>query len=83
MPRSILEESRIHPAIRDKVSASQGSIVQEVQAAVAAHAVVIAVCADAGQSVSAQGPQGAGCGAGAAPFWNTAAISACGVSVRP
>ena len=41
MPRSILEESRIHPAIRDKVSASQGSIVQEVQAAVAAHAVVV------------------------------------------
>ena len=41
MPRSILEESRIHPAIRDKVSASQRSIVQEVQAAVAAHAVVV------------------------------------------
>lgn len=41
MPRSILEESRIHPAIRDTVSASQRSIVQEVQAAVAAHAVVV------------------------------------------
>jgi monothiol glutaredoxin len=41
MPRSILEEARIHPAIRDKVSASQRSIVQEVQAAVAAHAVVV------------------------------------------
>lgn len=41
MPRSILEESRIHPAIRDKVAASQSSIVQEVQAAVAAHAVVV------------------------------------------
>ena len=41
MPRSILEESSIHPAIRDKVSASQRSIVQEVQAAVAAHAVVV------------------------------------------
>jgi glutaredoxin-related protein len=41
MPRSILEEARIHPAIRDKVSASQCAIVQEVQAAVAAHAVVV------------------------------------------
>ncbi|MEO7106776.1 MAG: glutaredoxin, partial [Rhodoferax sp.] len=41
MPRSILEESRIHPAIREKVATSQLSIVKEVQAAVAQHAVVI------------------------------------------
>ena len=41
MPRSILEEARIHPAVRDKVAASQQAIVQEVQAAVAAHAVVL------------------------------------------
>ncbi len=41
MPRSILEESRIHPAIRDKVAASQQGIVKEVQAAVAQHAVVV------------------------------------------
>ena len=41
MPRLILEETHIHPAIRDKVAASQRSIVQEVQAAVAAHAVVV------------------------------------------
>jgi len=41
MPRSILEEARIHPAIRGKVAASQHGIVQEVQAAVAAHAVVV------------------------------------------
>ncbi len=41
MPRSILEESRIHPAIRDKVACSQLSIVKEVQAAVAQHAVVV------------------------------------------
>ena len=41
MPRLILEEARIHPAIRDKVAAAQRSIVQEVQAAVAAHAVVV------------------------------------------
>lgn len=41
MPRSILEESRIHPAIRAKVEASQQRIVQDVQAAVAQHAVVV------------------------------------------
>ena len=41
MPRSILEESRIHPAIRERVAASQHNIVQEVQAAVAKHAVVV------------------------------------------
>jgi monothiol glutaredoxin len=41
MPRSILEEARIHPAVRDKVAASQLATVQEVQAAVAAHAVVV------------------------------------------
>lgn len=41
MPRSILEEARIHPAVRDKVAASQRAIVQEVQAAVVAHAVVV------------------------------------------
>lgn len=41
MPRSILEESRIHPAIRDKVASSQLNIVKEVQAAMAQHAVVV------------------------------------------
>ena len=41
MARSILEESRIHPAIRERVAASQHSIVEEVQAAVARHAVVV------------------------------------------
>ncbi|SDO67738.1 Glutaredoxin-related protein [Rhodoferax sp. OV413] len=41
MPRSILEEARIHPAIREKVATQQQAIVQEVQAAVAAHAVVV------------------------------------------
>ncbi len=41
MPRSILEESRLHPAIRDKVASSQLNIVKEVQAAVAQHAVVV------------------------------------------
>jgi monothiol glutaredoxin len=41
MPRPILEESRIHPAIRDKIATHQQGIVGEVQAAVAAHAVVV------------------------------------------
>ncbi len=41
MPRPILDESRIHPAIRDKVATHQQDIVNEVQAAVAANAVVV------------------------------------------
>ncbi|MBS0337889.1 MAG: glutaredoxin [Proteobacteria bacterium] len=41
MPRSILDEAHIHPAIREAVAASHADIVREVQAAVAAHAVVV------------------------------------------
>lgn len=41
MSRSILDETRIHPAIRDKISNSNADIVHEVQAAVAAHPVVV------------------------------------------
>ena len=41
MPRQILDEAKIHPAIRDKVATHQQAIVAEVQAAVAAHAVVV------------------------------------------
>jgi monothiol glutaredoxin len=41
MPRAILEESRIHPAVRDKVSSHEQSIVKEVQAAVASNPVVV------------------------------------------
>ena len=41
MPRSILEETHIHPAIREKIATHQQAIVQEVQRAVAAHAVVV------------------------------------------
>lgn len=41
MPRSILDESRIHPAIRERVATHQQAIVKEVQAAVAQHAVVV------------------------------------------
>lgn len=41
MPRSILDESRIHPAIRERIAANQLAIVKEVQSAVAQHAVVV------------------------------------------
>lgn len=41
MPRPILDESHIHPAIREKVATHQQAIVREVQAAVAANAVVV------------------------------------------
>jgi monothiol glutaredoxin len=41
MPRALLDESNIHPAIRDKVANSQKAILTEVQAAVAAHPVVV------------------------------------------
>ncbi len=41
MPRPILAESQIHPAIRDKIANHRSAIVREVQAAVAAHPVVV------------------------------------------
>ncbi len=41
MPRSVLEESKLHPAIRERVEASQQNIVKEVQAAVAQYPVVV------------------------------------------
>ncbi|QRX83819.1 glutaredoxin [Glaciimonas sp. PAMC28666] len=41
MGRSILGESDIHPAIRDKISSENADIVREVQAALAAHSVVV------------------------------------------
>ena len=41
MSRQILDEARIHPAIRDKVATHNADIVKEVMDAVAAHAVVI------------------------------------------
>jgi glutaredoxin-related protein len=41
MPRHILDEARIHPAVREKIATSHRDIVDEVQAAVAAHDVVI------------------------------------------
>ena len=41
MPRAVLDEAQIHPAIRARVAAHHADIVQEVQRAVAAHAVVV------------------------------------------
>ena len=41
MPRPILAESGIHAAVREKISTHQQEIVKEVQAAVAANAVVV------------------------------------------
>lgn len=41
MPRPLLAETHIHPAIRDKIANHQSAIVREVQAAIAAHPVVV------------------------------------------
>lgn len=41
MPRAVLDESRIHPSIQGKVARHEQAIVQEVQAAVATHPVVV------------------------------------------
>lgn len=41
MPRHILAEERLHPAIRQRVAALHADIVEEVQRAVAAHPVVV------------------------------------------
>jgi monothiol glutaredoxin len=41
MFRSILEEGRIHPTIREKVATYRTEMVKEVEAAIAANAVVV------------------------------------------
>ena len=41
MSRPILEESKIHPAVRGKVANYRADIVKEVQDAVAANAIVV------------------------------------------
>lgn len=41
MPRPVLEEARLHPAIREKVATHRVEIVQEVEAAIAANDIVI------------------------------------------
>ena len=41
MPRNILPEAQIHPAVRDKIANWRTDIVKEVQAAVAASEIVV------------------------------------------
>jgi monothiol glutaredoxin len=41
MPRQILDESRIHPAIREKIANLHADIVKEVQDAIAANDIVV------------------------------------------
>lgn len=41
MPRAVLDESRIHPAIRETLAGHHADIVREVEAAIAANAVVV------------------------------------------
>jgi glutaredoxin-related protein len=41
MPRNILDETRIHPAIRDRIAGLNADIVKEVQDAIAANAAVV------------------------------------------
>ena len=41
MPRPILDESRIHAAVREKVATNRTDIVREVEAAIGANAVVV------------------------------------------
>jgi len=41
MPRTILPESQIHPAVREKIVNYRSDIVKEVQAAVAANDIVV------------------------------------------
>jgi glutaredoxin-related protein len=41
MPRSVLDESQIHPAVRERVASDQAAIVQQVQAAARQHAVLV------------------------------------------
>ncbi len=41
MTRPILEDARIHPAIRDKIASNQADLVEEVETAVKTHPVVV------------------------------------------
>ena len=41
MPRAILPESQIHPAVREKIAGYRSDMVKEVQAAVAANEIVV------------------------------------------
>jgi glutaredoxin-related protein len=41
VPRTILPESQIHPAVREKIANYRADVVKEVQAAVAANPIVV------------------------------------------
>ena len=41
MPRTILPEAQIHPAVREKIANYRSDVVKEVQAAVAANEIVV------------------------------------------
>jgi len=41
MPRPILAEERIHPAVREKIAGYKAEVVAEVQAAIARHDIVV------------------------------------------
>jgi monothiol glutaredoxin len=41
MPRDILDEAQIHPAIRERIAGHHAALLQEVQAALRQHAVVV------------------------------------------
>jgi glutaredoxin-related protein len=41
MPRAILDEARVHPAIRERIAVHHADIVREVEDAVRAHRVVV------------------------------------------
>jgi len=41
MARSILDESHIHPAVRERIASYRADIVKEVQAAIAANEIVV------------------------------------------
>jgi len=41
MPRAVLAEAQIHPAVRERIAQHQSAILAEVQQAVAAHPVVV------------------------------------------
>lgn len=41
MPRAVLDDSRIHPAIRDRIATHHGAVVAEVQQAIRQHPVAV------------------------------------------
>ena len=41
MPRPVLDEAHVHPALRERISRAHEDTLREVQAAVAQHALVV------------------------------------------